>query len=165
MMLTPRDVQAYMDVHAIPGVIVQLDVPTLTVEAAALAVNVPPQRIVKSILFLVAERPVLAIACGLDYIERRAIANLFGVGRKRVKLATEEEVLQIAGYPAGAMPPFAHQQPLETLLDQRVLAQEQVFAGGGAENALLRLPPQEILRASGARVMDLVSLPEAELPE
>lgn len=164
-MLTPHDVQAYLEANAIVGEIVHLDVPTLTVEAAAQAVGVPPQQIVKSILFLVGEHPVLAITCGLDYIERRAIAGLFGVGRKRVKLATAEEVLRIAGYPAGAMPPFAHQQSLDTLLDQRVLGQPEVYAGGGAENALLRLSPQEILRATQARVLDLVSLPEGAAPE
>jgi prolyl-tRNA editing enzyme YbaK/EbsC (Cys-tRNA(Pro) deacylase) len=103
--------------------------------------------------------PVLAITCGTAYVERRAIAAHYGVGRKRVKLASPEEVRSISGYEVGAMPPFGHRQPLPTLLDCRVLDLPVVYAGGGDENAMLRLDPQEIVRISGAAVMDLCALP------
>ena len=158
-----------MAAHAIEGEILHLSTPTLTVETAAQAVGVRPEQIVKSILFLVNEasaeetwKPVLAITCGTAYVERRAIGARYGVGRKRVKLASPEQVLSIAGYEVGAMPPFGHRQPLPILLDRRVLDQPEVFAGGGAENALVRLNPQDIARVTGAVVMDLTDIPEPE---
>jgi prolyl-tRNA editing enzyme YbaK/EbsC (Cys-tRNA(Pro) deacylase) len=100
--------------------------------------------------------PVLAIACGLSSIQRRAIADLYGVGKKRVKLASAETVLEISGYEVGAMPPFGHRQPLVTLIDRKVLEFTDAYAGGGAENAIVHLTPQDILRVSGARVLDLL---------
>ena len=155
--LTPADLQAFMDAHAIPGEILHLSVPTPTVETAAQAVGCLAEQIVKSIRFLVDSQPVLAIASGTAYVERRAIAALYSVGRKRVKLASTEAVAAIAGYEVGSLPPFGHRQPLTTLLDRRVLDLTVAYAGGGAENALLRLDPRDILRITEARVMDLCS--------
>ncbi|MFO7624420.1 MAG: YbaK/EbsC family protein [Anaerolineales bacterium] len=153
--LTPADLIEFMKQNAVPGEILHLSVPTPTVETAAQAVKTTPERIVKSILFLVDQNPVLAISCGLAHVDRRAIAHRYQVSRKRVKLAGPEPVLHITGYDVGALPPFGHLVPLPTLLDQRVLEHPFVYAGGGAENALVRLNPQDILRVSRAQVIDL----------
>ncbi|UCH59907.1 MAG: YbaK/EbsC family protein [Anaerolineales bacterium] len=155
-MLTTSDLRIFLETHAVGGEILQLDSPTPTVQAAAEAVGAHPDQIVKSILFVVDEQLILAIACGTDRIDRRAIAGFLGVGRKRVKLAEAGTVLHMAGYEVGAMPPFAHRHPIKTLLDRRVLEQPLVYAGGGAENALMRLAPSEILRVTQARVLDLI---------
>ncbi len=150
------ELQAFMQSQRIRGEILQLDVPTPTVEAAAQAVNATPEQIIKSILFTVDEQPVLAIACGLSTISRRAIADLYNVGKKRVRLVAPELVLEISGYEVGAMPPFGHRQGLNTLIDQRVLEVPEAYAGGGAENALLHLNPQDIQRVTGAKILDLL---------
>jgi Cys-tRNA(Pro) deacylase len=157
--LGPADLKAYMQAHGIPGEILHLSVPTPTVEAAAQAVGTNPDHIVKSILFLVDNKPVLAIACGQAYVERRALAAAFGVGRKKVKLASPESVLEATGYHVGAMPPFGHHVSLPTLIDWRVLEFTEIYAGGGDDNTLVRLPPQSILLATQARVIDLIAPP------
>ncbi len=150
------ELRAFMQAHAIQGEILHLEMPTPTVETAAQAVKAHPEQIIKSILFTIDEQPVLAIACGLSTISRRAIADLYGVGKKRIKLATPEKVVEISGYEVGAMPPFGHRNPLRTLIDQRVLELTAAYAGGGAENALVRLNPEEIQRVTSARVLDLL---------
>lgn len=154
-MLTPADLQSFMGSHAVAGEILILDTPTPTVEAAAAAVGTFVENIVKSVLFTIDDCRVLAVTCGTEPIERRAIAALYGVGRKRVKLAPRETVLQACGYPVGTVPPFGHPAPLETLIDPRVLEQGQVYAGGGGHNVLVRLDPVEILRISGGQVVNL----------
>lgn len=154
--LTPDDLLAYMQTHGITGEILRLATPTPTVGTAAQAVGTSSENILKSILFIVDAEPVLAISGGLAFVDRRAIALEYGVGRKRVHLAEPEFVLECTGYEVGAMPPFGHLRPLPTLLDRRVLALSEAYAGGGAENVLLRIEPLEILRASKARVLDLV---------
>ncbi len=154
--LGEQELQDFMVLHDIAGEIVHPGASTPTVETAALAVGTSVDQILKSILFLVDEHPILAIACGLANIERRAIADLFAVGKKRVKLASREVVLAVTGYEVGAMPPFGHRQPLETLMEGKILEYTEVYAGGGAENALLRLDPHEILRVTAARVLHLL---------
>lgn len=162
--LGPEDLSAYMQAHLIPGEILQLSSLTPTVEAAARAVGTEAERIVKSILFLVAGRPVLAITCGTDRVETRALAARYGVGRKRVKLADAQTVMQETGFEVGAMPPFGHRYPLPTLLDPRVLAQPEVYAGGGSDSTLVRCSPRDILEATQAEVLDLLvpSEPQSE---
>ena len=159
-MLTPHDLQLFMDEHKVSGEILFLEEPTLTVVAAAQAVNTHSDQIIKSVLFTINTEVVLAIAGGTKPIEQRVIAALYGVGRKRVKLAPSDVVLEITGYPIGAVPPFGHPQTLNTLIDPRVFEHQEVFGGGGAHNALLRLAPENVLRITQARVIDLLSRPQ-----
>lgn len=156
MLLTPNDIQGFMVENNINGEILKLEVPTPTVNDAAIAVGTEPQQVVKSILFLVQDQPVLAIACGNDRIDQRVIAGIYSVGRKRVKLAGPEVVREVSGFEIGALPPFAHQNTIPTLIDRRVLEQPVVYAGGGANDVLLRLSPDDILRVTGAQVLDLI---------
>ena len=158
--LNSSDLQAFLDANQIPGELVHCPAPTPTVESAAQVMGVLTDQIVKSILFLVAHRPVLVVACGTGIIDRKPIADRFQVGRKQVKLADAESVVRITGYPAGTVPPFGHRQPLTTILDPRVLAQPFVYAGGGEENALVRLDPAEIRRAAQGEVLAVLSLRE-----
>ena len=157
--LQPSDLEGFMRENDIPGEILSLEVPTPTVEDAAQAVGTSPENIVKSILFRINDGFILAITCGPTHIERRAIAAHFKVGRKKVKLADPGKVLQETGYQVGAMPPFGHHSPLPTLIDKRVLEKDQVYAGGGSDQALMRIKPEVILAASGAQVLDLLLPP------
>jgi prolyl-tRNA editing enzyme YbaK/EbsC (Cys-tRNA(Pro) deacylase) len=154
--LGPADLEAFMRANQIPGKILQLEAPTPTVDAAAQAVLTLPERIVKSILFMINGKPLLAISCGVWRVEQRAIAVHMEVGRKRVKLASPQTVLAETGFEVGAMPPFGHRYPLPSLIDKRVLEQPSVYAGGGAENALVHLSPEDILRVTHAEVIDLI---------
>ena len=152
----PSHLALFMQENDIPGEILELDVPTPTVEAAAAALGCQPDQIVKSLLFFVRDEPVLAITSGPAHIERRSIAAHYQVGRKKVKLADPQKVLAETGFGVGAMPPFGHYSPLPTLIDQRVLEKEQVYAGGGSDQALLHISPQTILTATQGTILDLL---------
>jgi prolyl-tRNA editing enzyme YbaK/EbsC (Cys-tRNA(Pro) deacylase) len=148
--LTPTDLAAYIAAHGIAAEIVPMAVETPTVPAAAAALGVEPGQIIKSLLFLVRDRPVLVIASGETKVDRGVVAGRYGVGKKQVKLADAATVLQLTGYPAGGVPPFGHPQPLHTLLDRAVAAWEVVYGGGGDDHTLLRIAPGELARVTGA---------------
>ncbi len=154
-MLTPEDLQAFMEQHNIPGEILFLEQPTLTVNDAARALGVAPEQIVKSVLFTIKDLRVLAMTSGTQLIDQRALAARFGVGRKRVRLAPPPVVLEATGYPVGSVPPFGHATPLTLLIDPGVLEHEVVYAGGGAHNAMLRISPAEIVRVTQAETLPL----------
>lgn len=158
-MLTTIDLEIFMKQHNIDGEIIFMEEATPTVEAAASALGTTPDRIVKSVLFTIGERKVLAITRGTRYIEQRAIAAHFDVGRKRVKLASPEVVLSVTGFPVGTVPPFGHYSAIQVLMDPSVLEPEAIFAGGGAHNAMLRLDPKEILAITMADIIDLHGKP------
>lgn len=160
--LTSDDLDAFIAQRGISAEILHLPVETPTVEDAARAVGTEPGRIVKSLLFLIDGSPALVIACGSSLVSRRRLATHFAISPKRVKLATPEAALLASGYAVGALPPFGHREQLPTLIDRRVVAQDQVYAGGGSIRALLRIGSQELARVTGATVLDLV---EENAPE
>lgn len=160
-MLESSNLSKWIDENTIQADLIKLAVLTPTVEDAAKAVGTSPSQIVKTLLFIVDDKPVVAIACGTSRVDRRTIAAYFSVGRKRVKLADAEAVLEITGYPVGAVPPFGLKQHIQTFIDPRVMEHVEVYAGGGAIDCLLRISPGEIARATGAIVLDLLG----EAPE
>ncbi len=153
--MNPIDLQQYIDENRIDGEIVRLETPTPTVQTAADAVGVSADQIIKSLLLIIHEKPVLAIACGTRPIDRRSIATHFDVGRRQVKFADEETVEAVTGYPAGGVPPFGHPELIETLIDPEVLTKPFVFGGGGDRHSLVRVAPTEIHRVTNATVLDI----------
>ncbi len=102
---------------------------------------------------------VLTISCGDQLVDRRAIGSLYGVSRKKVRLAPPEVVLNLTGFAVGTVPPFGHRTQLRTLLDPRVLAFDEIFAGGGTQHSLVRLNPQDIDKITQAEIVDLHTRP------
>jgi prolyl-tRNA editing enzyme YbaK/EbsC (Cys-tRNA(Pro) deacylase) len=154
-MLGPLDLQSFMESSEILAELITLSVQTPTVADAAKAVGTSPDRIIKSLLFLVDGEPILAIASGISRIDRRLIAAHFGVGRKRVKLADAAKVLDVTGYAIGTVPPFGQRQSLTTLIDPKVFEHDEVYAGGGAIDTLVRVSPVEIQRVTGSIEVNL----------
>jgi prolyl-tRNA editing enzyme YbaK/EbsC (Cys-tRNA(Pro) deacylase) len=149
-------IAAYLREHGIAGEVVFLPEHVPTVEAAARAVDVSVECIVKSVLFLADSSPVLVIANGRQRVDYKRVADTIGLSRKRLKLADAPAVLAITGFAVGTVPPFGHKTRLRTLIDAGVLAQPEVYAGGGAIDALVRIAPAEIVRATDAGIVRVV---------
>ncbi len=157
--LTPADLQAYIQAHGIRAELFRPAGDTPTVEAAAQAIGCAPEQVIKSVLFLVkrgTERePALILVAGTAKIAYQALGRLFGVGRKKVRMATPQEVLAVTGYAVGGVPPFGHLRPLPTYADRTVLAQDVLYAGGGDDRTMLKITRDELLRVTQARVVEL----------
>ncbi len=158
-MYTPADLERYVNEHRIAAQLVRPAHETPTVALAARAMGCREEQIVKSVLFLIkdgaSQNAAVVITNGTAQIDYRKLATRFGVGRKRIRLAPPEVVLALTGYPAGGVPPFGYPAPLLTLVDQNVLREAVVYAGGGDERTLLQITPQELLRVTEAHVIDV----------
>jgi len=150
-LLDDRHLEAFIRAHGLDAELLRLSVPVRTVREAAEALSVPEDQIIKSILLILdEEKPVLAIVPGHRRVDLGAVARLMGASRAR--LAKPSEVVHICGYPVGGLPPVGHARPLETIVDEEVLAKPFVFGGGGTDQCLLRIRPEDIRRLQGARV-------------
>src|SRR3989304_124734 len=95
----PPDARAaFIERRGVRAEILHLPVETPTVEDAARAVGTHPDRIVKSLLFLVDRSPTLVIACGASPVSRRRVAAHFHLRPKRIKPADPEATLSASGY-------------------------------------------------------------------
>ena len=153
--LTAADLERYIAAHGLDAEILSLPEETPTVEEAARVVGCATSQIVKSVLFLVDGEPYLCIACGTQLISRRKVADRLGVGRKRVRLANAEAVVQHTGYAVGTVPPFGHPAPLTRFIDPHILAQGDVYAGGGDIAALVHLQAADLQAHIQAEVLTL----------
>jgi Cys-tRNA(Pro) deacylase len=151
------DIETYMQKLGIRGKLLKLTVPTPTVESAAQALGTTVDRIVKSLLFIINGEPTLVISLGTQRVDRKRLAKHFNVGRKRVKLANADTVLELTGFVIGAVPPFGHRSNLSVILDKSILDKPVVYAGGGSTQSMLAITPDELLRVTSAIVLDLHS--------
>lgn len=152
---TREDLEQFIQARHIEATILPMKGHTPTVSDAARELNVSTDQIIKSLVFMNADTPLLVITNGLARIDRRKLADHLGVGRKKVKFASADRALSITGFVVGSMPPFGHREALRTLVDPTVMAMETIYGGGGDIDAMMRLTPGELLRVTGAEVQDL----------
>lgn len=145
----------YISDNEIDAEFVYLEVETLTVKSAAAAVGVRTDNIGKSILFLAAGNPLMVITNGTRRLSYAPIARHLDINRRQVKLANPEEVIKYTGYTVGTVPPFGHMSELSTLVSKTVLDVEELYAGGGSVNALLKIKPGELIRVTKAEITPL----------
>ncbi len=122
--------------------------PVTSFEQAARERGQRPEQIVRSILFQV--RPgefVMALVAGRAQVDWKKLRKL--AGRSRVRMATEEEVLEVTGYRIGTVCPFGLPRPLRVLVDAGVLAEEEISIGSGVRNAAIIMKSEDLRRALG----------------
>lgn len=153
---TPDDLQQYLDAHAIPAAIIRLAQHTPTVPAAAEALGVPVEVIVKTVLFVVQERPYAVLANGVRRVDRRKLAAHLSVNRKKIKLAEGDEVIALTGYAPGTVPPLGHRQPITVFIAPGILTYEVVYAGGGGIDAMLKIRSADLHRLTAATLLEVM---------
>lgn len=153
--LTSTDLQNFINTHQIEATILPMDDHTPTVPDAARALGVEPEQIIKSLVFVINDEPILVINNGTAKVDRRKIGKRLGVNRKKVKFAAPEQALEITGYIVGSMPPFGHQQKLQTFVDPALMQLDIIFGGGGDIDAMMRLTPDELLKITEAELLSV----------
>lgn len=123
---------------------------TRTAVDAARAVGCDVGQIVKSLVFMADGQAFLALTSGPNRADTRRLADLLGASE--VRRADAEEARQATGFAIGGTPPFGHVLPLRVLLDEDLLAYDELWAAAGTPDAVFRIAPQELLEASGATV-------------
>jgi prolyl-tRNA editing enzyme YbaK/EbsC (Cys-tRNA(Pro) deacylase) len=125
---------------------------TKTADDAARAIGCDVAQIVKSLVFVVDERPVIAFTSGANRVDPRKLAEV--VGASGARRASPEEARAATGFAVGGTPPFGYPQPVAGYLDPDLLAFEEVWAAAGTPDSVFPLPPAELRRATSAEPAD-----------
>lgn len=146
-------------VEALSGVGVSTEVKefsesTHTADEAAAAIGTTVGQIVKSLVFLAGDSPVLALVSGTN---RAATDKLAAAAGAKIRRADADTVRAATGYSIGGVPPMGHTRPLRTFLDQDLLQYATVWAAAGTPNAVFEITPDELRRITNAEVVDLAS--------
>ena len=152
-MSSPVDrVRQALIAHGLDVPITQFDQSTATSQQAADALGVPLATIVKSLVFLVNDRPVLVLASGANRVDLDKLARIAGGKAKR---ADAERVKAETGFAIGGVPPVGHSAPLATFIDQDLMAYSQLWAAAGSPYAVFPVTPDDLVRISGGAVVEL----------
>ncbi|GAB4444869.1 MAG: YbaK/EbsC family protein [Anaerolineales bacterium] len=137
-----------LDQLGIPHRVFRHEKPVTSFEEAASARNQQPEQIVRSILFQV--RPgefVMVLMAGRAQVDWKKLRR--HVGRSRVRMATEEEVLEVTGYRIGTVSPFGVRHRVRVLMDASVLREEEISIGSGVRNVAIIMKSEDVRKALG----------------
>jgi len=145
---------AQLEQRQIEGAIVTMGVAMHTAALAAHELGVPLGGIFKSIVLMDDKGiPLLAVVPGDKRVNLKRLSALAGC--KSLRFAPPDVVLAVTGYPAGGTPPVGHAQALRVFADLGILAYSEGYGGGGSPELLLKIRPEEVVRATQATVADI----------
>ncbi|MDD7729673.1 MAG: YbaK/EbsC family protein [Clostridia bacterium] len=139
-------VKAYFKNFGMEDRVMEFDVSSATVELAAQALNCEPQRIAKTLSFLVDGHAVLIVAAGDARIDNHKYKEQFG---KKAKMLSPDEVVELVGHAVGGVCPFAVKEGAEVYLDASLKRFETVFPACGSSNSAIELTIPELEKYSG----------------
>lgn len=121
---------------------------TKTASDAACAIGCEVGQIVKSLVFIADDRPVMAFTSGANRVDEAKLAAVLGADATR--RANPEEARTATGFAVGGTPPFGHPERLTCVVDHDLLVWDQIWAAAGTPDSVFPLSPADLLRVTGA---------------
>lgn len=139
-------VKAYFREYGMEERIQEFDVSSATVELAAKALHCEPQRIAKTLSFMVENEAVLIVTAGDAKIDNPKYKAKFG---KKAKMLSLDEVETLVGHAVGGVCPFAVNEGVIVYLDISLKRFDTVFPACGSSNSAIELTIPELEKYSG----------------
>ena len=151
-------VKAYFKEFGIENKVMELENSSATVELAAAALGTAPERIAKTLSFLVDDNPILIVAAGDARVDNKKYRTFFGA---KAKMIPSENVERIIGHAIGGVCPFAINEGVKVYLDESLKRFETVFPACGSSNSAIELTMNELEKYSNSsNWIDVSKLPE-----
>lgn len=138
-------VKVYLGKYGIEEKIQEFEVSSATVELAAKALHCEPQRIAKTLSFMLEGKAVLIVAAGDVKIDNSKYKARFG---KKAKMLLPDEVETLVGHAVGGVCPFGVNEGVKVYLDVSLKRFETVFPACGSSNSAIELTIQELEKYS-----------------
>ncbi len=141
-------VTRYLDEKGIPYRFFRHQGEVHSLEQAARERGQGLDQIVRSIVFRLSKGGfVMVLAAGEHQVSWPALRH--HLGTSRISMATEAEVLEVTGYPIGAVSPFATRQPLRILVDRQILQEAEISVGSGVRYTTVIMKCEDFIQALG----------------
>ena len=122
--------------------IIELEKSSATVQLAAEALGVEPERIAKTLSFKIPEGAVVVVVAGDARIDNKKFRTEFGV---KAKMLSPDEVIEYTGHAIGGVCPFAiTRDDVKIYLDESLKRFETVFPACGSGNSAIKLTCEEL---------------------
>lgn len=137
----------------------EFDVSSATVELAAAALGVAPERIAKTLSFKKGDGCVLVVAAGDARIDNRKFKDTFGM---KATMLPADDVERLVGHAVGGVCPFGRNEGVPVYMDESLRRFSTVFPAVGSASSAIELTIDELYKYSGALDwVDVCKLPTA----
>lgn len=140
-------VRAYFKQWNMEDRILEFDVSSATVELAAVAVGCEPQRIAKTLSFMVNDAPILIVTAGDAKVSNAKYKAAFAA---KAKMLSFEDAERLIGHAVGGVCPFAVNKGVTVYLDASLKRFTTVFPACGSPNSAIELSIPELETYSGS---------------
>lgn len=138
-------VKQYFNKWNMADKILELEASSATVELAAQAVGCEPERIAKTLSFMVGEKPILIVAAGDTKIDNQKYKAQFST---KAKMLTPDEAIDLIGHAVGGVCPFGINGGVTVYLDESLRRFSTVFPACGSSNSAIELTIEELEKYS-----------------
>lgn len=127
--------------------ILEFETSSATVELAAQALGCEPERIAKTLSFLVGDKAVLIVAAGDTRIDNPKFKSQF---LTKAKMISPGEVETLVGHAIGGVCPFGINEDVDVYLDVSLKRFETVFPACGSSNSAIELTIDQLEQYSNS---------------
>ena len=137
-------VEAYFRGTDKEGKIIIPERSSATVELAAAALGTEPDRIAKTLSFILdaaGEEAIMVVVSGESKVDNRKFKDTFG---RKAKMIPFADVERLTGHPPGGVCPFAVNDGVKVYLDESLKQYDTVYPAAGGESSAIEMTCAEL---------------------
>lgn len=135
----------YLKKYGLENKIMEFDVSSATVVGVANAINCKEEEIVKTLSFIVGDKPILIAVAGDSKIDNSKFKTEF---HTKAKMIPYDNVEKLIGHAVGGVCPFGINENVDVYLDNSLKRFETIYPACGSSNSAVKLTLNELEKTS-----------------
>lgn len=141
-------VKKYFEGTEMEGKVIELSESSATVDLAARALGTEPDRIAKSLSFLLDDKAIVIVVSGESRVDNKKFKKRF---QKKAKMIPFDTVEYWTGFAPGGVCPFALKEGVAVYLDESLKKYDTVFPAAGSGSSAIEMTMDQLERLTGYR--------------
>lgn len=138
-------VKDFFKQYGMDSEIIEFEVSSATVDLAATALDCEPERIAKTLSFMVNGQAVLVVAAGDAKVDNKKFKEYF---KTKAKMLSPDEAMDMVGHAIGGVCPFAIKNDVSVYLDISLKRFDTIYPACGSSNSAIELTIKQLEKYS-----------------
>lgn len=135
------------------------------------AIGVGLEQLAKAVLFTMrdaedeeSEMTAVAVTTGNRLLDFAKVAHVWGVDRRRIRMALQSELALLYGIEIGGVPPFGYGPNVSIFIDRSIVSEEYVYCGVGDPTQSVRISSTDLVQLAGGQLVDVAQIETDLIP-